>query len=94
MPRPVLRRSRALHARRVASRRGEVYVQIRRTRIGELPLDGALELDALDKLEADHHGVAVECAHRERALAQLLRHGVKLVESLLPLAHKVAKRIR
>lgn len=87
-------RSRPLHDGRVATRRGEVEMQIRRARISEMPPDGALELDPLDKLEADHHAVAVERAHGERALAQLLRHAVNGIESLSPLRTKMANRIR
>jgi hypothetical protein len=66
-------------------------MEIRRARIGEMPPDGALELDAIDKLEADHHAVAVERAHRERSLAQLLRHAVNGIESLLASAHEDGK---
>src|SRR4029079_2362033 len=79
--------SHSLYLRRKTSRRGEMDVQILRVRIGELPFDSLFQPDALDHFPAGHHCRVVTPAHRERAPAQLVGHGIDGVEGFLALTH-------
>jgi len=81
----------ALDAGGITARCGEMDMQVGRARIGKQPLNRAFQLFPTDQLGPDHHGIGVESAYREHALAQLLRHFVDGVECLVAFADENGK---